>query len=419
MEQNTFVDEETVRMEMSEEYSDDEDCITNAGIDNEQLVRFRTSHGTQQQFDLLFKPQRVERVPDKYTVPELLELTGGFGRMQWFSFVTVLMWNLAVSFYAYNLPYLELKPQLLWKTTGDFGVCSADKVCTSEQFMQWQIDYNDETTVHNWMTEDKAFCISGFKLGLIGSYMFCGILISTILIQLADYIGRKYFIQIASIISIIVVNLLFFVKSIDSRMVLCLIIGCLNSIYYASYTYLLEISPKSGKTLMNYLFCISECFIPTFGCACYFYFGGNDWQYLFYFTLMIAPLGFILSIFLPKSPQFLVECGEIGHAIEELEIIAAFNNSELPEDFILVPENQEDNNSISEKKWEYFNNYKNFYKLMIVIILLSYWCFNGVLIDYHIKYVNVSMFLINIIRAIVGTVSILFSSILLHYLDFK
>lgn len=55
------------------------------------MVRFRSSRGTQQQFDLLFKPQRVERLPKKYTVPELLEITGGFGRMQWFSFITVLM----------------------------------------------------------------------------------------------------------------------------------------------------------------------------------------------------------------------------------------------------------------------------------------------------------------------------------------
>jgi hypothetical protein len=135
---------------------------------------------------------------------------------------------------------------------------------------------------------------------------------------------------------------------------------------------LIEISPKSGKTLMNYMFLISESFIPTFGCATYFYFGGKDWQNLFYFTLMVAPLGFILSIFLPKSPQFLVESGDISGAIEELEIIASFNRAHLPERYLLVPENLNDNNSISDRKWEHFKSWNNFYKLVIVIILLSY-----------------------------------------------
>lgn len=81
----------------------------------EECDHLLMNHGNDTTSELvkrLNRTPRVIRIPESYTVPELLEISGGFGKTQWYSYFTVLLCNLAISFYSYNLPYLELKPQL-------------------------------------------------------------------------------------------------------------------------------------------------------------------------------------------------------------------------------------------------------------------------------------------------------------------
>ncbi|CAI2366220.1 unnamed protein product [Moneuplotes crassus] len=368
----------------------------------------------------LNKSQRVTRLPDKHTVAELLEMAGGFGKAQWYSFFAVLLCNLAISFYSYNLPYLELKPQLSCDIENKFGVCSIEDVCQDPGFNKWQVDYSDKMTINNWMLDRDDFCIGHFKTGLIGSSMMVGVLLSTVISQMSDFIGRKRFIQVCSLCSILVVNLLFFAKDIDVRIILCLCIGMLNSIYYCSYSYLLEITPKKNTSLMSHLFMVSEGFVPTFSCSMFFLLGNKNWEHLFFFTLILAPLGLSLSFFLPKSPQYLFDNNEEESAKAELESISKMNGCELPENYKIVNEEEgSDSHSISEGKCMYFASFQNFLKLAIFSVILTYLCFNGVLFDYYVKYIEIDMFLINLLKSLGGAVSIVLSYTFLRFFAFK
>jgi len=255
-------------------------------------------------------------------------------------------------------------------------------------------------------------------MGLIGSCLFIGVFFSAIIFQLSDYIGRKKFIQICWAISIIVVNLLFF-TDINTRMFLCIVIGCLNAIYFCSYSYLLEITPKDKKLFMSHLFMFTEGFIPTFTCSLFFFMGGKHWEHLFFFTLMLAPLGLSLSIFLPKSPQFLMDKGKESQAKEVVIQIANFNGYSLPNRFKLKREEETEQRIPNEGKLAYFKKYDNFMKLAVFTIILSYWCFNGVLMDYYVKYVDANMFFINLLKSVAGIVAVLVSYCLLRLFNLK
>ena len=87
---------------------------------------------------------------------------------------------------------------------------------------------------------------------------------------------------------------------------------------------------------------------------------------------MLAPLGLSLSIFLPKSPQFLVDNGKDSKAKEVIEQIADFNGYALPNKFYIKKEDEEEEKTYSESKLQYFKSIHNFMKLLLFTVLLSY-----------------------------------------------
>ena len=110
--------------------------------------------------------------PSSFTVDELLSKIG-FRFIQWYSVIALICWNVGQSMYSYNLPYLELMPELLWKVRNRYGVCTVEKVWAGSNFLQWKIDWHNEMTIHNWLTDTHSLCIGGFRIGLIGSCFFC------------------------------------------------------------------------------------------------------------------------------------------------------------------------------------------------------------------------------------------------------
>lgn len=104
-------------------------------------------------------------------------------------------------------------------------------VCESKTIDQWKIDWTHDMTIHNWITDSDNYCISEFRVGLIGSCYFSGVLIGSILFQVTDWIGRKLYFKIASFCSIIVLYVLYFPDNIDIKLIFCAFLGILSSIY--------------------------------------------------------------------------------------------------------------------------------------------------------------------------------------------
>jgi len=170
---------------------------------------------------------------------------------------------------------------------------------------------------------------------------------------------------------------------------------------------------------MNYLFLITEAVVPTLIGSLYFYFGGKDWEKVFMLTLVIAPIGLIGSIWLPNSPQYLLDCKETKAAEAQIEAIASINRCKTPKLYSLIKENDMGNSVIGNNKLAYFKTWDNFSQLLAMVIILSYCGFNGVLLSYYIKYIKANIFFLKISGVMCMAVVELASYYLLKYFDVK
>ena len=310
-----------------------------------------------------------------FTIDDLLSKIG-FRFIQWYAWIALIWWNVGQSMYSYNLPYLELMPELLWKVRNQYGQWTVEKVWSGSSYLHWKIDWHNEMTIHNWLTDTHSLCIGGFKIGLIGSWYFAGVLVATVLSQLSDYIGRKRFIQIWSFCGIIGVYALYYEESLNVRMIFWFVLGMLNSIYFWSYTYLLEISPKNWRGFTNYLFLLIELAVPKMIGSLYFYFGGKEWTSLFSISLVLTPIGFLMILFIPESPSFLINNQKIQNAKWELNYMARANLSKLPPKYEIIDEANNELKSNGGSKFSYFKSAKTWIMLVVMIILLSHANFN-------------------------------------------
>ena len=310
-----------------------------------------------------------------YKIDDILSKIG-FGYIQWYSYAALIWWNIAQSMYSYNLPYLELMPDLLCKEQNEFGEWTVDDICANSGFQHWKIDWNSETTIHNWMTDNLTLWIGGFKIGLIGSWYYAGVLIATILSQTSDYVGRKRFIQIWNFWGVIWVYSLYFWEGLNMRMLWCFALGVLNCIYFWSYSYLLEISPNEWRSFANFLFLLTEFFIPKMLGSMYFFSGGKEWTSLFSVSLVLAPLGLFMARFMPESPVYYMNNQNLKMAKTQLQIMADVNERKIPSKYKIIDSSTEQFEEHKVDKWKYFKTGNHCLLLLTMIILLSHSNFN-------------------------------------------
>lgn len=357
----------------------------------------------------------------EYTIDELLVLSGDFGKMQWFWFFTILLCNIGISMYYYQFPYLELIPKFTWKFGRKFGACTKEAVWENHKIRQWKIDWNNDLSIHNWITDSEEYWISSIRVGLIGSCYFVGILLGSILFQSSDWIGRKMYSQLCSFFSIVVIYLLYFTDDIDIKLFLWVLLGILSSIFLCSYAYLLEVVPKASQNFMNYLFLISENIIPVLIGSTYFYMGGKNWEAPFTVSLIFPLLGFTLLFFIPKSPQLLLEWGRDKEVAIEIKKIARFNGKKLPKNFVVKKKfwKLEHQENISKQKYRLFTTFSKLVKLFLIIVLLIHSNSQQIIWGFYVKHIKINIFLLNIIDAFTSTSMMILTYVLLKYINPK
>ena len=99
----------------------------------------------------------IQTKDNKYTVDELLTISGEFGRMQWFSFFAILISNLGLSMYYYHFPYLELFPQFKYQEGNKIYECAQQNVCENKSSKRCEVDWEDDMSIHNWITEAQGY----------------------------------------------------------------------------------------------------------------------------------------------------------------------------------------------------------------------------------------------------------------------
>lgn len=107
------------------------------------------------------------------------------------------------------------------------GYCSVQYACKSPKVNHFEIDWNSDTSVHNWVSDLNLICNEPYEIAFIGSMSFLSFSIGSIMFtNTIDHYGRKKVIVISALVTPVVMSLmLLFANSLTSIYVFIFIMG--------------------------------------------------------------------------------------------------------------------------------------------------------------------------------------------------
>jgi MFS transporter, SP family, major inositol transporter len=155
------------------------------------------------------------------------------------------------------------------------------------------------------MTENDLICEKDYRIGLLGSVVFFGFMLSSITIMpTPDIFGRKPVLLITGFISTSMAALILFLNDLNSMYIALFFYGFTVLVRgTTSYVYLIEIVPphleKKIVMILSILEKIQVTFIPIW------FYMFRDWRYQIALFVIASFGGLIYLIWVPESPKFL------------------------------------------------------------------------------------------------------------------
>ena len=153
----------------------------------------------------------LRKVNRATNVQEALKMIGGFGRVQLFVTIVISLNMFRQAFFLYSLPYLEMVPAYTCTSADrpDPYECTPEDFCGNDSITATP-DYSVESSLRNWVEDFDLACRSETEIGMLGSSLFVGIIISSLTMpRIADLYGRKWVILCLSSLQFLVTLLIF------------------------------------------------------------------------------------------------------------------------------------------------------------------------------------------------------------------
>lgn len=94
----------------------------------------------------------------------------------------------------------------------------------------YTVNYNNHTSLHNWVEQLDLVCTPSFRLGLLGSMYFAGWTVTILFIPLlADKIGRRWIFFISVVITWAALWGIYLSKSLTMTISMMFLAGAMNS----------------------------------------------------------------------------------------------------------------------------------------------------------------------------------------------
>ena len=162
----------------------------------------------------------------------------------------------------YPTSFFELQPAYLCRTTTavageaislkdlEWESCKPEDFCGKEN-VEYQIDFSDETSLKNWVSEYGLECAPKYELGAFGSLYFAAVVIGSLLFApLADKIGRRPVTLAGVLLAAISQTCMLFSPSLKFSYALYFLTGLAMPMrVFIGYIYAMEFLPL-GKTSM-------------------------------------------------------------------------------------------------------------------------------------------------------------------------
>jgi hypothetical protein len=274
-----------------------------------------------------YEPMTIEKMFFKI----LEKNPGGCGKFQWLVATAVMLGLIGFGYIEYCVSYLELIPVVnceispgVWKDD-----CTMDEICmgaTTPQ-IEFEVDYDYKTSLHNWVEPLNLYCTPGFKLALLGSMYFAGWATTILVIPLmADKTGRKWWFTGCIAVTALTFVGFFLSKSLPLSIALMYIVGAANS----------------GRVMVGFVLgqeFLTPFWAVVFGTAfhfldnstalittAYFDFINNHYLYISLVGFGFTCLSLILMlVFAPESPLWQLKYGRIAEGQKTINRMMAMS----------------------------------------------------------------------------------------------
>ena len=193
--------------------------------------------------------------------------------------------------------------------------CNSDNVCDSSVVISYQVDWDNIYSIHNWVEKLDLWCCPGWKLGMLGSVVFIGWVLTLPWIpRLSDMYSRKKFFIFGMVVDWLMFVAMFLTRSINWMIVITFVFGLMTTFRVnIGFVYMMELMPKSKQTFYATFYNIVDGSNLLTG-TIYFWFISKDWIYFTMIGFVLQTFNVIAVWFLPESPRLMIELKRFDEA---------------------------------------------------------------------------------------------------------
>jgi len=252
-------------------------------------------------------------------VHHVLKQIGGNGRFQKLAFIIFCMCTASIGFVVYDLGYLELMPAFTCNNIGQTTTfdCKPDGVngFCNQPDIEYTINYNNSTSLHNWVEKLSLVCRPGWQIGLLGSALFAGWSATLLWVPpLADKYGRRKLFVWGVVANLVLYTIVMASHSYWLTVGCIFLIGALESIRISiGYTYVMELMYEPDRSFYGTVWNVNEGLIYLWA-TIYFGLIAKAWFPFVSIGYMLSVISTIGVFFYPESPCYLVKKGLYAEA---------------------------------------------------------------------------------------------------------
>ena len=241
------------------------------------------------------------------------------------------------SFSLYPMMYFELQPVYKCREklesvsfaqidARDWDKCEPEEFCKEDSNLEYEIDYREELSIHNWIEEYGMQCAPKTKFGMIGSLYFIGIVISSfILPPLSDTLGRRPIVLLGVGLQAVASLILIFSKSLNLTYGLIFVMGvAMPARAFVGYVFTMEFFPKASTPIATSVLMGIDGLVLLWT-SLFFMYVDRNWKSLYGIVIFMTFVTFIAGQFSIESPRFLISKGRYDDARKVITKMAIKN----------------------------------------------------------------------------------------------
>lgn len=191
-------------------------------------------------------------------------LGGSRGRLQIIACACLVILQQVGNQFFYSMPFYQLYPKLqCFDKVGNIlsddlsaTHCTRILACDKRAVDHFRIDWENDNSLHNWMTQKDLICKEPYQIGFIGSVSFISLSIgSFVFSKTIDQYGRKFVVICTGLTALLGISILQIAGDIAGLNIIYAMVFLTGSVYItrqsACYLYAVELMESKDKMMFS------------------------------------------------------------------------------------------------------------------------------------------------------------------------